>query len=258
MVFIDSHCHLDFAVLQSDIEQVIARAQMNQVGAFVVPSVSAANFNSVIELARSNRNIYFALGLHPCFIEQHDIPDLVTLEQLLDCEDSCAVGEIGLDFLISNDTQNRAQQQRIFEAQIALATQYQLPVILHVRKAHDQVLQVLKKANFAYGGVVHAFNGSVVQAKRYTQEFGFKLGFGGTLTHPKALKIRALASSLPLTDIVLETDAPDMPLFNMKREYNEPANILDIAKVLSELRCESLDEIRDQILRNTKDCLNIT
>ncbi len=145
----------------------------------------------------------------------------------------------------------------LFDAQISLANSINLPELLHVRKAHDQVLGVLKKYKFEAGGIVHAFNGSFVQAKRYTDEFGFKLGFGGAITYSRALKLRALVSQLPLTDIVLETDAPDMAIANMQQAYNQPANIKQISEVVFELRSESATEIEQQIESNTRQVLGL-
>ncbi len=255
MVFIDSHCHLDFETLQLNFEQVLTRAQQNNVTHYVVPSVSADHFNALLSLSAQHTAIHLALGLHPCFMAQHTEQDLALLEQLVAKYSPCAVGEIGLDFFIEADPSRQAQQLSLFKAQIKIAQQAAIPVILHVRKAHDQVLQVLKQLKFCAGGIIHAFNGSAVQAQRYTQEFGFKLGFGGAITHPRATKLRALAASLALSDIVLETDAPDMPLYAMPNAFNEPANIKYIAQTLSELRPESLAEIAAQTFSNTVNCL---
>ncbi|MEH6445316.1 MAG: TatD family hydrolase [Oceanospirillaceae bacterium] len=258
MSFIDSHCHLDFPVLHQQLSQILQRAYHQKVTEFIVPSVSADNFRTVINLADTHSNIHFSLGMHPCFMNQHQQQHLALLSDYIAKHNPIAVGEIGLDFFISGDDVAKSAQIELFNAQLTIAKQFKLPVLLHVRKAHDQVLSMLKKIGFTEGGIVHAFNGSAVQAKRYTQEFGFKLGFGGTITHPRATKLRALAAQLPLTDIVLETDAPDMPLANMLETYNQPANISIIADVLCQLRNESALAIAQQIALNTRSCLRLT
>ncbi len=255
--FIDSHCHLDFSQLAGCFSKIMANARRNNVIEFIVPSVSIGNIPEVIKLAKNHEFIHMALGLHPCFMDVHLTSHIELLDQLVELNRPIAIGEIGLDFYISADQQQQEKQLRLFSEQLQLAQRYGLPVILHVRKAHDQVLALLKKHKFSTGGIVHAFNGSFVQARRYTDEFGFKLGFGGAITHTRALKLRALVSQLPLTDIVLETDAPDMPIANMQQAYNQPANIKQISEVVFELRSESATEIEQQIESNTRQVLGL-
>lgn len=249
---------MDFEVLSSKLADVLAKAAEQQVHEFVVPSVSAANFEAVSRLHQQYDQVHVAFGLHPCFMSSHTVQDTEYLVSMLDQQNACAVGEIGLDFFITQNADQRVAQIELFNTQLAIAQKYSLPVILHVRKAHDQVLQCLKAINFQHGGIVHAFNGSLVQAERYTREFDFKLGFGGAISHAKARKLRHLASVLPLTDIVLETDAPDMPLAQMQESYNQPANVSCIAKTLFELRQETDEVIAEQLVKNTRQCLKLT
>ncbi|EPJ47050.1 MAG: hypothetical protein OFPII_16230 [Osedax symbiont Rs1] len=257
MSFIDSHCHLDFGQLAGCFSEILSNARRNNVIEFVVPSISIENIPKVIKLAGDHEFIHMALGLHPCFMDLHLASHIDQLDQLVELNRPIAIGEIGLDFYISVDQQQQQKQLMLFAEQLQLAQRYDLPVILHVRKAHDQVLALLKKHKFYTAGIVHAFNGSFVQAKRYTDEFGFKLGFGGAITHSRALKLRALVSQLPLTDIVLETDAPDMPIANMQQAYNQPANIKQISEVVFELRSEPAIEIERQIESNTRQILGL-
>lgn len=258
MAYIDSHCHLDFSVLSTRLEQVLNTAKLADVTEFIVPSVSSKNFQAVSELANNYPCIHSALGMHPCFMDVHTQADLVKLAEAIEQYKPCAVGEIGLDYFITRDQSSRARQLSLFKAQLLIAKQVKLPVILHVRKAHDEVLNCLKSIGFDQGGIVHAFNGSAEQARRYTKQFGFKLGFGGAITHSRATKLRGLAASLPLSDIVFETDAPDMPLADMLDAYNQPANISRIAEVLFSLREENPEEIRQQIRLNTQCSLRLT
>jgi TatD DNase family protein len=255
--FIDSHCHLDFNQLNRILPHILANAKAQGVEEFVVPSVTAKNLAAVNQLSNQYTFIHSAFGLHPCFMEAHEPGHIDTLITYLEKHQPCAVGEIGLDFFITQDSQLRANQLQLFKQQLMLAKQFSLPVILHVRKAHDQVLNCLKMIKFNEGGIVHAFNASRVQADRYINEFQFKLGFGGALTHARATKLRQLASSLPLESLVLETDAPDMPIANMKESYNQPANIGLIAQVLFELREEPKEVIAQQLWLNTYESLRL-
>jgi len=257
MPFIDSHCHLDFAPFSENVTHYLQAATEQQVIEFVVPSISAANLAKVLNLSSQYANIHHAFGYHPCFMAQHKPEHIDLLRSYVASHKPCAIGEIGLDFFIEKDPQARAAQMQLFKRQLQLAVEVNLPVILHVRKAHDDVLNLLKKMKFKAAGIVHAFNGSPAQAQRYTQEFGFKLGFGGAITHARATKLRGLVKSLALTDIVLETDAPDMPLANMQGAYNQPANISVIAQVVFELRQEGRIEIERQLEHNARACLNL-
>lgn len=257
MTFIDSHCHLDFALLSTDIQSVLNKATLAGVNEFVVPSVTRNNFQSVLALSHHYPNIHAALGMHPCFMSSHCLADLIILRDAIEAHRPCAVGEIGLDYFITKDKVLQAEQLALFKAQLLIAKEAALPVILHVRKAHDQVLKSLRDISFDQGGIVHAFNGSKEQAQRYCREFNFKLGFGGAITHQRATKLRLLATNLPLTDIVLETDAPDMPLADMPGAFNQPANVALIAAVIFELRKESADTIQQQIMLNTQQVLRL-
>ena len=237
--------------------QILADAKVQGVTEFVVPSVTAKNFAAVNTLSHQYSIIHPAFGLHPCFMAAHQVDHIDLLNTYLEKHQPCAVGEIGLDFFITRDSLQRANQLQLFKQQLSLAKLYSLPVILHVRKAHDDVLQCLKKIEFEEGGIVHAFNASKVQAERYINEFNFKLGFGGALTHQRAKKLRQLASSLPLESLVLETDAPDMPLAGMAESYNQPANIRLIAQTLFELRSEPKEVISEQLWLNTYQGLRL-
>ena len=239
-MLIDTHCHLDFAVFGPDPAPVIARARAQGVDRMVVPAITANNFERVLELCRSDSKLHPALGLHPCFshVFEHD---LARLDAALRAAKGIvvAVGEIGLDFRPGQaDAQ---EQERLLDAQLRLAKAHELPVLLHVVKAHDQVLKLLRRHNLPCGGIVHAFSGSEQQAHEYAK-LGFKLGFGGALTYPRARKLRRLAAELPLEWLLLETDAPDMPL-DGGPVPNEPAQLRAVAECLAALRQTSLSEV---------------
>jgi TatD DNase family protein len=172
---------------------------------------------------------------------------------MLQTEKPLAVGEIGLDFFLTELDRNR--QQSIFEAQLQLAQAAQLPVLLHVRKAHDQVLATLRRIRVK-GGIAHAFNGSLQQAQHYL-ELGFKLGFGGTLTYDRSSKIRQLAQELPVEAIVLETDAPDMVVAQHRGERNSPEYLTHVLSALAELRQMDAMTLAQQTTTNACEVLGI-
>jgi TatD DNase family protein len=248
MKLVDTHCHLDFPAFDEDRAEVLCACREQGIEKVIVPAVARSNWLSVLELCGQDAGLFPALGLHPVFTEQHQDSDLLELEKLLSThrKQLVAVGEIGLDYYIQDP--DKEKQSALFEAQLQLARQADLPVILHVRKAHDEVLGFLQRVGVK-GGTAHAFNGSLQQAKRYI-DLGFKLGFGGTLTHENANKIHALARQLPLNSIVLETDAPDMVVASHKGERNSPAFLPEILQALSSLRSETIQKVAEQTTAN--------
>jgi len=250
----DTHCHLDVAEFDLDRDDVLSRCHSLGVSKIIIPAIQSSTWSNVLDLCKSRTGLYPALGLHPVFIEQHNSSDLVKLEKLLETVSPVAIGEIGLDFFIKH--LDRQQQIDLFVAQLNIAKSHNLPVILHVRKAHDQVLQFLKKIKVK-GGFCHAFNGSIQQAEQYI-ELGFKLGFGGTLTYENSTKIHNLAKMLPLESIVLETDAPDMVVESHRGQRNSPEYITDSLSALSNLRCEDINVVAKQTSENANAVINFS
>ena len=264
MFWIDTHCHLDAAEFEADRPQVRAHARAQGVGCCVIPAVEAANFNAVRALAHAHQDAY-ALGIHPLFTPQARAADLDQLDQALLAQRHdprlVAVGEIGLDGWVPalNTPAAWDTQQQFYRAQLKLAQRHQLPVILHVRRSADPLLKGLRDIG-GMGGIAHAFNGSLQQAHAFI-DLGFKLGFGGALTFERALQLRRLAKALPLSAIVLETDAPDIPphwLYTTAEQRqagqpqgrNSPAELPRIAQVLAELRGISLDALAQAMRGN--------
>jgi TatD DNase family protein len=208
--WIDTHCHLDAAEFQADRDAVRAQARAAGVAHLVIPAVARANWSEVMALAHRHGDSY-ALGIHPLYTPRAQEQDIAALRELLrahrDDPHLVAVGEIGLDFFVPGLDAGR--QAWFYEQQIKLAREFDLPVILHVRKSSDRLLKTLRTAKVA-GGIAHAFNGSAQQAQAFI-DLGFKLGFGGAVSYDRALKLRELAASLPLQALVVETDAPDIP-----------------------------------------------
>ncbi|MDD5176468.1 MAG: TatD family hydrolase [Sterolibacterium sp.] len=238
-MLIDTHCHLDAAEFDADRDEVTAAAILAGVSRIVIPAVERANFGAVAAVCRDYPACVPAYGIHPMCVDQASKEDLVALKEILTCEAVAAIGEIGLDFFVPE--RDEKLQAFYFEAQLKIARELDLPVLLHVRRAVDDILKHLRRVRVC-GGIAHAFNGSRQQAEEFIK-LGFKLGFGGAMTYPRALRIRELAATLPLEAIVLETDAPDIQPQWLEHGHNTPAELPRIAAVLAELRGISIGEV---------------
>jgi len=253
MEIIDTHCHLDFEVFDADREQVLQDARDVGLIGIVVPGTHEQGWENLLSVCAAHDTLYPAIGLHPMFLEQHKESDLGLLEQTIEQTRPIAIGEIGLD---ARDPELDMDKQLFyFKQQLCVAQEKELPVILHILKAHDQALKILGN-NPVCGGTVHAFNGSLQQAEQYIG-LGFKLGFGGMLTYERSSKLRKLAAELPLESIVLETDAPDMTVSQYQYERNSPAYLPYCLQALSEVRNEAPEMIAAQTTENAKSILEI-
>ena len=261
---VDTHCHLDAPEFAGDATDVRARAARAGVAHCVIPAVHTAAFDAVRELAHRSGDSY-ALGIHPLFTPRAEEADLQSLDRALaeHANDPrlVAVGEIGLDHFVPG--LDRERQEFFYRGQLRLARRHGLPVVLHVRRSADRLLRHLRE--LPVGGIAHAFNGSEQQANEFIR-MGFKLGFGGAVTYERALQLRRLAASLPLSALVLETDAPDIPphwLYRTAEERaqgtpqgrNEPAELPRIAQVVAELRGMPVEELAAATTRNAMEAL---
>lgn len=257
MELIDTHCHLDVAAFAADHEAVRQKSGAVGVVGIVIPAIHAAGWANLLALcaaaATSGPALYPALGLHPVSLDRHQERDLAALERAVADHQPLAIGEIGLDFFVRE--LDRARQQRLFAAQLTIARDAGLPVLLHVRKAHDDTLALLRRIPVR-GGIAHAFNGSLQQAQQY-QELGFKLGFGGMLTFERSTKLRRLAAALPLEAMVLETDAPDMTVAAHRGERNSPEYLPDVLAALAAVRNADPATIAAQTTANARAVLNV-
>jgi TatD DNase family protein len=254
MEIIDSHCHLDVAEFDADRGTVLQAARDGGVHGIVVPGVTAAGWDGLWKLCAGEPDLYPALGLHPVYLEAHTAADLERLQGWLTDHRPVAIGEIGLDYYLAE--LDRERQRALFEAQLELAREAGLPVILHVRKSHDQVLASLKRIRVP-GGIVHAFNGSLQQAQQY-MDLGFRFGFGGMLTYARSSKLRTLARQLPAESLVLETDAPDMVVSRHRGERNSPEYLPQILAALAEVRDEAEADLATQTTANVCDVLGLS
>lgn len=253
MQLIDSHIHLDFPIFDSDRDKLIAKARSKGVEEFVVPATGRKSWPLIHSLFRSYSGIHPAYGIHPYFVADHSLDDCAALDQWLQGHSCVAVGEIGLDYFLQD--LDREHQLQLFEAQLKLAAKHRLSVILHARKAVDAVTQQLRLAGIS-SGIVHSFNGSQVQANRLI-EMGFKLGFGGALTYPRATRLRELVRQLPIDAICLETDAPDQAVYSLQGQRNLPVSLIEVLNTVASIRQQTPEFIAKHVCRNTYAALNI-
>ena len=236
MTLIDTHTHLDFDDFDADRQAVLNHCKHLGVERMVVLGVYQRNLQRVWDLALSEPQVYAALGLHPVYLDEHRPEHLQELRDRLAAlaghPKLCAVGEIGLDYYV--ESLDREQQQKIFDSQLQMAADFNLPALLHVRRSHADTVATLKRFKLRRGGIIHAFAGSREQAKEYIK-LGFKLGLGGAATWPQALRMHRVIAELPLDSVVLETDSPDMAPAMFAGIRNSPEHLPDICTALAKL-----------------------
>lgn len=238
-MLIDAHCHLDFPDFDDDREAVFERARAAGVGHFVVPGTTRKRWPDVLALGGRD-DVSVCLGLHPYFMAQHRESDLNALDEALaQHPELVAVGECGIDARFSETLD---AQWRLFDAQLRLAKERELPVVIHCVQANDRVAKRLRQLDLPAGGLIHAFAGSPEQAHRFI-ELGFVVGLGGAATHERAKRLHRAVAALPDDGYVLETDSPDMPLAGHRGERNEPARVEAVCRIVAELRGQSLERV---------------
>ena len=246
MQLIDTHTHLDFPDFDTDRSELLARSRALGVERLVVLGVQQNNWQRVWDLCQQESGLYAALGLHPIYLDQHRPEHLQQLrgwlQRLAGQKKLCAVGEFGLDYYLDN--LDRQHQQVLFEAQLRLAAEFELPALLHVRRAHAATIATLKRIRLPRGGIIHAFAGSYEEAREYLR-LGFRLGLGGAATWPQALRLRKVISRLPAEAIVLETDSPDMAPAMYPGQRNSPEHLPAICAALAELRNVTPEELAE-------------
>ncbi|MFP8966522.1 TatD family hydrolase [Pokkaliibacter sp. CJK22405] len=250
---IDSHSHLDFARLAPVLSSALDEARTAGIRQWIVPGTTRQASAQQRAVVDKHTGLFAALGLHPYFIAEHTPADLEWLRRGVmeaPAQSLVAVGECGLDAMLSGELYWDWQLE-LCEAQLALAKACDLPVILHVRKAHQELFRLLKKASLPRAGVIHAYTGSYQQASAYV-DLGFCLGAGGAITYERASKTRDTFSRLPVEHILLETDAPDMPVQGFQGQVNLPVRMLDTLNVLAQLRGQSAEALGQQLTENTR------
>ncbi len=259
---VDSHCHFDFEAFAGEQQGLWRRCLAAGIRALVIPGVSHDQWSRLFALAESLDGVYGSVGLHPWWVgawqarkearkESKDLTEL--LQPWRHHRDCVAIGECGLDSAIDTPL---SQQLPLFEQQLQLACEWQLPLIVHVRRTHNETLQLLNRYRPPRGGVIHGFSGSPELARQYWQ-LGFRLGVGGTITYERAVKTRRAVQALPLEALLLETDAPAMPLCGRQGGPNSPLYLVDVAEALAQLRGESVADIARQTTENSLQLFNI-
>jgi len=247
--FVDSHCHFDFAAFDVDRDAIWQACVEQGVAAMVVPGVEPQQWKVAAQLSEQHAGIFYAVGIHPWWINiSHLELTYKYLHENLAAPKCVAVGECGLDAMIETPL---AEQVKILNVHLQAASELSLPLIIHCRKAHNELLIELKKFSLPAGGVIHAFSGSIELAAAYWA-LGFRLGVGGTITYERAQKTRETVKKLPIEAMLLETDAPDMPLHGQQGQRNSPLNIPLVAQALADIRGESVEYIAQQTTQNAR------
>ena len=265
----DTHTHFDVADFDHDRQHLAVQAKQVGVEALVLIGFIESRFDELIQTHQQLQDwenvpqSYLAPGLHPFYIEQHRQAHLQRLEQVLKQHDCVAIGEIGLDTFLKQHKRpdSFAKQQHYFNAQLELATHYQKPVLLHIRKAHAEALAILKAQKFKLGGIAHAFSGGVEEAKALVK-LGFKIGVTGQITNPNAKKLHQVVQAIGAEHLVIETDCPDMtPLCcqtsTEHRTRNTPVNLPYVLDSLAQTLGQPQDQLAEQLWQNSLAALHL-
>lgn len=236
----DSHVHLDAPEFDADRSRVLHGAREAGVNEMLIPAVAAAAWPKLHDLCAAEPGLYPAYGLHPCYLSQHADGDLALLEDWLHDHPAAAVGECGLDHF--EPGLERERQWRLLHGHFELAHRFDLPLVLHARRAFAQVIAALRGFGKPLRGVVHSFSGSLEQAHEL-QQLGFLVGIGGPVTYERARRLRRTVAALPIECLLLETDAPDQPGARHRGQRNEPAFIVEVLECVAALRHEDHAEL---------------
>jgi len=244
----DRHRQFDDAAFGHDRDAALARAHAAGVAVQIVPAVTRDGWPKLREVCRCAPGLHPAYGLHPVYLAGHRPGHLAELREWIERERPVAVGECGLDYFVEG--LDRDAQQACFEGQLRLAREFDLPVIIHARRAVDMVIATLRRIG-GLRGVVHSFSGSEEQA-RQLWKLGFLLGLGGPVTYERANRLRRLAATMPLEFLLLETDSPDQPDAGIRGRRNEPARLAVVRDTIAALRGQPPEEIAEATTRNAQ------
>ena len=253
MRVIDTHCHLFMDPLGRDPAAALRRAEEAEVETVVVPAYDEASWPAVQALARHDA-VRVAYGLHP-WVAVDDL-DIGRLAELLAGPSVVALGEVGLDFALPSV--DRQRQVYVLSRQLELARELNLPVILHCRKAFDELIRVLQRHGPALRGVVHAYSRGPTLARQLTEELGLLLAFGGAITRPGAKRARRSAQVVSLDKVLLETDAPSIGLHGVEPEDVEPRHVAPVAAALAEQRGLEVEQVAAATTRNAEELFGLS
>ncbi len=251
--FFDSHCHFDFDIFDHDRELLWQDCLSYELKHLLIPGVSPLQWNKARALAKQYQGVYMSAGLHPWWVGSANLPNRQQWQSYLDDPDCVALGECGLDRMVETPLD---LQLEVFEQHLQMAVDLAMPLIIHVRQTHNEILRYLKRYRPPKGGIIHGFSGSEALAREYWQ-LGFYLGVGGSITYERAQKTRRAIKAMPLEALVLETDAPDMPLYGYQGQRNTPLRVLEVARSLAQLRGCPLDHLARQTTANAKYVFSI-
>ncbi len=244
----DSHVHIDDSGFDPDRDEVFTRARQAGVGRMIVPAIDRLSWQPIEAICTAHRGAHPAYGLHPLFLDRHRPAHLDELRAWLRSHRAVAVGEIGLDFFV--DGLDAPSQRDYFQQQLHIARDFDLPVIVHARRAFDEVTSTLRRIG-GLRGVVHSFSGSEQQAAKLW-ELGFHLGIGGPVTYERAQRLRRIVAGMPIEWLLIETDSPDQPAALRRGGRNEPSYLIDVLATVAELRGEDADAIAAATTANAR------
>lgn len=245
----DSHAHLDAPEFDGDRARVLQNARTVGVTELLIPAVGADTWANLHALCEAEPGLYPAYGLHPCYLAQHADDDLALLEDWLRTHPAAAVGECGLDHF--DPGLDRARQSRLLHGQFEIAHRFDLPLVLHARRAFEEVILALRRFGKPLHGVVHSFSGSAEQARQLRQ-LGFSIGIGGPVTYSRARRLRSVVAALPIESLLLETDAPDQPAECHRGQRNEPAFLTEVLHCVAALRDMDPTELAQATTANAR------
>jgi TatD DNase family protein len=250
---IDSHSHFDAPEFDADRVAVLERARDAGVTRQIVPAITRASWDKLHDLCAGTAGLYPAYGLHPMYLAEHRPEHLDELALVIERERPVAIGECGLDFFVED--LDPEMQRHYFTRQLELAREFGLPLILHARRALDEVIASIRRIG-KLNGVVHSFSGSAEQA-RHLWKLGFCLGIGGPVTYERARRLREIVATMPADFLLLETDSPDQPLSGHRGERNEPACLAEVLGCVATLRGESGEHVAATTTRNAERLFGI-
>ena len=245
---IDSHCHLDFEIFDDDRSDVLQRAKDNGISDIIIPGTEKKHWQRITNLCERHAQLHACYGLHPYWANAHDKQDIVQLQKYVDQHQSVAIGECGLDF--RPQQADKKTQLYFFEAQLDLAANNQLPIVIHSVNATETVVQSIKKFK-NLRGMIHSYSGSSEQARQLI-DLDFYISLSGSVTYDNAKKIRKVAKDIPLESLLVETDAPDQPDQTNTNKRNEPAFLINTVKAIALIREETVETVATQTTDNAK------
>lgn len=250
---IDSHCHLDFKIFDPDREQVLRRASEKNISDIIIPGTQSIYWDRIKKICDANKHLHACYGLHPYWAGTHREKDIDRLTDFIDYNEAVAVGECGLDF--RKQQADKKTQLHFLEAQLDLASNKNLPVVIHAVNATETIIQIVKKFK-NLKGMIHSYSGSSEQARQLI-DLGFLISVGGSVTFDNAKKIKQVVTDIPLTSLLIETDAPDQVDQNNLGKRNEPAYLVNTAAAIAGLKQISIDAIAEQTTENAKKLFGI-